>query len=115
MAVFTAIWTFVKGLFVSNGLGGVLLKQLGMHAGCEAVKLLKNDDIGTKAIAFVKELHNRTDINGVQKAAEFNKRLGAYCLKVGLTVSTSTLNLMREMAYQIVTAQLRKEEQKKLN
>ena len=98
MAMLKAVWAAIVAFFGPKGAGGYLLKELAKHAASEAVQMLKDDDIGRKAIMYVKELHNRTDIDNFQKAAEFNKRLGAYCLKLGKHVGESTLNLLRELA-----------------
>ena len=111
MAVFSTIWAFIKSFFTASGAGGLLLKLLAKYAAKEVIQMLKDDDIAKKAIAYVKELNGRTDIDNIQKAKEFNKRLGAYLLKIGKKAGEATLNLLRELAVNAVKGALSRGEE----
>lgn len=50
------------------------------------------------ALDFVKELQQRTDLTNKEKAAEFNKKMLEWALKLGKKLSENAINCLREMA-----------------
>ena len=98
MGVLKAIWNWIKAFFGSNGEGGILLKQIAQNAGSEAAQAIKDNDLGKKALEFVKELNERKDITNKEKAEIFNAKLKEYALKAKKTIGEATINLLRELA-----------------
>ena len=95
--MWSSIWNWFKSFFKSNkqDILAIILSNLNS----DLLKELNDTDIKAKAFAFVKELHNRTDISGLEKAKIFNEKLLEYAKKVGKIIAPAMLNLLREVAY----------------
>ena len=91
------VWNWIKSFFKSNkkDILAIILQNLDNPE----LKELCDTDIKNKAFQFVKELHNRKDLTGSQKAKIFNDKLLEYAKKVGKVIAPVMLNLLREIAY----------------
>jgi len=91
------VWNWLKSFFVSNkqDILAIILQNLNS----DLLKELNDTDIKAKAFEFVKELHKRDDISGLEKARIFNEKLLEYGKKVGKIIAPHMLNLLRELAY----------------
>ena len=91
------VWNWLKSFFVSNkqDILAIILQNLNS----DLLKELNDTDIKAKAFEFVKELHKRDDISGLEKPRIFNEKLLEYGKKVGKIIAPHMLNLLRELAY----------------
>ena len=91
------VWNWLKSFFVSNkqDILAIILQNLNS----DLLKELNDTDIKAKAFEFVKELHKRDDLSGLEKARIFNEKLLEYGKKVGKIIAPHMLNLLRELAY----------------
>lgn len=100
-----AIWAWFVGLFTKERVGVLFL--LLFKAGTSAVaSQIANLELQKKAFEFVKELHNRADINNIEKARIFNEKMLAYGKILGKTLGESVINCLRELAVNALKAQL---------
>lgn len=92
------LWDWLKSVFCKDESKSILLKILmeGIHD--PELEHLFDSDIGAKAIQFVKELNQREDLTGKEKAAIFNEKLAEYAKKVGKVIAVAMINLLRELA-----------------
>jgi hypothetical protein len=77
---------------------GVLVRLLLAKAGTVIGNELLNPENQKKAFEFVKELNKDEKMTGVEKAAEFNKKMLVWSISVGKKLSMSVINCLREMA-----------------
>jgi len=96
------IWTWLKELFSRDDSQSALLKVLMEGLSGDDLDVIKDKELGAKAIQFVKELNERTDLPGSEKAKIFNEKMLAYLKKVGKVVAVFAINLLRELAYMAV-------------
>lgn len=92
------IWTWLKELFSRDDSQSALLKVLMEGLSGDDLDVIKDKELGAKAIQFVKELNERTDLTGSEKAKIFNEKMLAYLKKVGKVVAVFAINLLRELA-----------------
>lgn len=92
------LWDWLKSVFCKDESKSILLKILmeGIHD--PELEHIFDSDIGAKAIQFVKELNQREDLTGKEKAAIFNEKLAEYAKKVGKVIAVAMINLLRELA-----------------
>ena len=95
--MWSKIWNWIKNLFATNkdDILSIILRNLDSPE----LKELCDAKMKQKAFEFVKELHNRTDISGLEKAKIFNSKMAEYAKKVGKALAPAMLNLLRELAY----------------
>ena len=91
----------ILGLFTKKGLG-ILFKILFTESASLLFKDLIDYDNQMAAYNFVKELNERTDIDGLEKAKIFNKKMLEWALKEGKKLTTSIINLLREWAVNMI-------------
>ena len=77
---------------------GVLVRLLLAKAGTVVGEELFDLENQRKALEFVKELNEREDLTGKEKAAEFNAKMLFWAGTVGRRLTLSVLNCLREMA-----------------
>ena len=106
--MFKKFWNWFINLFKKSGgkdLVSQLVENIGSNDGKTDLGSIVDPNIGEKAIEYVKELNERTDMTGAEKAAEFNKKLASWALKTfGKVLSTALINLVREIAVNLVKA-----------
>ena len=99
------VWKWIKDLFTSEKAKSILSVFLKTTTST-TMEILKDEQIGQKAIELVKELNKNKDLSGKEKAALFNKQMGEWLKLIGRAVGDALLNLIREMAVQAVKAAL---------
>ena len=95
--MFKLLLKWLLSFFTADKIG-VLVRMLLAKAGTEIGKELLDLGAQKKALEFVKELNSRKDLSTKGKAAEFNKMMLSWAGEVGLKLSTSVINCLREMA-----------------
>lgn len=98
MNILKKIWEWLKSIFSKDESKSALLKVLMEGIDDPSLDVIKDPDLGKKAIQFVKELNKRDDLTGKEKAAIFNEKLFDYAKKVGKVVHAVAINLLRELA-----------------
>ena len=98
MNILKKIWEWLKSIFSKDESKSALLKVLMEGIDDHSLDVIKDPDLGKKAIQFVKELNKRDDLTGKEKAAIFNEKLFDYAKKVGKVVHAVAINLLRELA-----------------
>lgn len=99
MKVISAIVSLFKKLFCNNETKVEVLNILATNTNSPEMQELKDPELFDKAFEFVKLLHVETSLTVKQKQKIFNDKMGEYLSKIGKTVSTVSLNLLRELAY----------------
>jgi len=89
------------GLFTKKGLG-ILFKILFTQTTSVLFNDLIDYDNQMAAYNFVKELNNRDDIDTLEKAKIFNKKMLEWAKKEGKKLSTSLINFLREWAVNMI-------------
>jgi len=94
------MWHLICTWFISkfSRTIGFLLTKIFSNVTSSIAKDIASELYNRKALQYVKELSGRTDLNGFQKAAEFNKRFLQWLSLSGRILAESTINLLREMA-----------------
>lgn len=122
-ALLKKLWDWLKSIFTTDESKSALLKVLMEGIDDPALDIIKDPDLGKKAIQFVKELNKREDLTGKEKAEIFNAKLHEYAKAVGKVLSSVALNLLRELsvmsvkiaisniAASVVLAQIEKKEE----
>lgn len=98
MNILKKIWEWLKSIFSKDESKSALLKVLMEGIDDPSLDVIKDPDLGKKAIQFVKELNKRDDLTGKEKADIFNEKLFDYAKKVGKVVHAVAINLLRELA-----------------
>lgn len=98
MNILKKIWEWLKSIFSKDESKSALLKVLMEGIDDPSLDVIKDPDLGKKAIQFVKELNKREDLTGKEKADIFNEKLFDYAKKVGKVVHAVAINLLRELA-----------------
>lgn len=98
MNILKKIWEWLKSIFSKDESKSALLKVLMEGFDDPSLDVIKDPDLGKKAIQFVKELNKRDDLTGKEKADIFNEKLFDYAKKVGKVVHAVAINLLRELA-----------------
>ena len=80
-------------------------KQAAEEFGTAALNLLKSD-LGQVVVSEVEALAGATDISGAEKAAKAQAAILAQAKTLGISASTSIVNLLIETAVQFVTGKL---------
>lgn len=96
------LWNWLKSIFTTDESKSALLKALMEGIDDPSLDIIKDPDLGKKAIQFVKELDDRKDLTGKEKAEIFNAKLRDYAKVVGKVISVVALNLLRELAVSAV-------------
>ena len=91
------LWGWLKSIFTTDESKSALLKVLMEGIDDPALDIIKDPDLGKKAIQFVKELNKREDLTGKEKAEIFNAKLYEYAKAVGKVIGSVALNLLREL------------------
>lgn len=92
------IWEWLKNIFTKDESKSALLKVLMEGIDDPSLDVIKDPELGKKAIQFVKELNKREDLTGKEKAEIFNAKLHEYAKAVGKVIGSVALNLLRELA-----------------
>lgn len=95
--MFSLLWKYILSFFTADKIG-VLVRTLLI----KSTKIVATDILDptnqAKAYEFVKELNQRTDINNLQKAVIFNKKMLEWSIKEGRKLGENTINCLREFA-----------------
>ena len=92
------LWEWLKSVFTTDASKSALLKVLMEGIDDPSLDAIKDPDLGKKAIQFVKELNERKDLTGKEKAEIFNAKLYEYAKTIGKVIGSVALNLLRELA-----------------
>ena len=113
------IWSWIKKLFTKEFVGTILSKLIE-NAKTKITEEILNAENQEAAFNFVKELNADTTLSTEEKAKKFNEQLLAWAKSLGKTLSSSTINCLRELAVAafkaeaetIFTTSQKKEEEK---
>lgn len=104
MAILSSLWAWFLGLFTKEKIG--ILFLLLFKSGASAIASQIADlDLQRKALEFVRELANRSDLSSSEKAALFNKKLKEYAAMFGKVLCESVINCLRELAVNALKAE----------
>lgn len=100
----SALWAWFVGLFTKEKVG--ILFLLLFKSGMSAVATqIADQNLQRKALDYVRKLSRREDIDNIQKAKEFNKKMAEYGALIGKTLCESVINCLRELAVNALKAE----------
>ena len=99
------MWTAIVR-FLTKTLFGELFMRLLAATASTIFKELTDKENNRKAYEFVKELSERTDIDGHEKARLFNEKMISWAKSVGRELKDSTINCLREFAVSVIKSEL---------
>lgn len=90
------LWNWIKYIF-SNGVIGTIWQAIFENTKSEVVKIVCDADNQAAALRFVTELALSSK-SSEEKKNEFNAKMTEWAKSVGKTLTTSTINCLRENA-----------------
>ena len=103
----SSIISWFKNKFIKEQLG-ILLKKFIKNASQNLSNEFLNSENQQKAYEYAKELFNNKEMSGSEKAKEFNRKMKEWASKCGKIIGDSMINLLREIAVDVIKNELRK-------